>query len=174
MKTIQIVFSKSTAKFAPFSWAIMWGEDTAYSHVSVRMIDDETGLPVYYQASHTMVNCMGEPQWLSQEQIINKFTFQIDDKLQKDFKAFAISKLGVPYGVEESFGLAWVLLNRKFGKLISNPFTDVGSTYVCSQFVAALLQNANVPALSGTNLNNMTPADLFPVINALPATITSA
>lgn len=174
MKTIQVIFSKSTAKFAPFSWAIMWAEKTSYSHVAVRMIDDETKLPVYYQSSHMFVNCMGETQWLGQEQTIKSFEFQVDDELHEKCKAFAINKLGVPYGIIGSIGLGWVLLNKMFGKTISNPFKEVGATYVCSQFVAALLENAKNSGLEQADLDDMTPLALFPIVENLPTTLVAS
>jgi hypothetical protein len=171
MKTMSVVFSKSTSPYGVFSWLIMWAEKTPYSHVSIRIMDEETQLPVYYQASHTMVNCMGEPEWLSQEQIIYKFDYQVDDSIQKSVKAFSIGKLGVGYGVLSVFGLACVQIMKCFGKTINNPFKEVGATYVCSQFVAALLENANVPALEQIDLDNVTPADLYNIVKDLPLTL---
>src|ERR1017187_1265933 len=134
MKTIQVVFTKSTKKLPVFSWLIQWAEHTDYSHVAIRMIDSETQLPIYYQSSHTMVNCMGEEEFLAEEKILNSFEFQIDDSLQVALHAFAIKQLGKPYGVVSTVGLGWVQLNKLFGRKTTNPFKQVGATYVCSQF----------------------------------------
>jgi hypothetical protein len=173
MKIIQIVFSKSTSKFAPFSWAIMLIEKTTYSHVSIKLIDSETNLPIYYQASHMAVNCMSENMWLTQEEIIESFQFEIDDKLQIDFKTFAIEKLGLPYGVVSIFGLGIVQFFKLFGKKINNPFKEAGATYVCSQLIAALLENAKVISLNSVDLNNMTPEDLHAIVENLPKILES-
>jgi len=167
MKTITVVFSKATTWFAPFSWAIMASEGTPYSHVAIKVVDDTTGLPVYYQASHTFVNAMIEAEFLAAEKIIYSFDFNVDPAIDKDAKTFAESKLGVPYGTIGCLGLALVQMAAFVGWKIHNPFRTVGDTYWCSAFVAALLENANC-LQSKEILDDLTPKDLYPLIKSLP------
>src|SRR5579859_6646788 len=132
MKNITIVFSKSTQSFAPFSWAIMASEGTPYSHVAVKMLDEETGVMMYYQASHTMLNSMSEEIFLGQEQIIYSFDFQVDDSIAINIRRFAQQRMGLPYGTVSAIGLAYVQLAKYAGQNVHNPFKEVGATYVCS------------------------------------------
>lgn len=167
MEKTSIVFSKASTFFPIFSWLIMATEGTPYSHVAIKMIDDETNQVIYYQASHTLVNEMSEAQFLSQEKVVYSFDFQISPEVKKAAKTFAIDNLGKPYGVLSCVGLGLVQVCKWFGIKIHNPFRDAGATYICDQFIAALLvavQNITLPM----NINDMTPKDLYPVIANLP------
>ena len=170
MEPISIVFSRASTKFPIFSWLIMLCQRTPYSHVAIKMVDSETGLIVFYQASHTMVNCMGESVFNSQETIIYQFDFQVDSSLKSQSKNFAIQRLGLPYGMLSILGLLLVQLASFIGIKISNPLKDEGKTYVCSEFVADLLRS-----VEGINLgmipDDITPKDLYPIVKSLPQTL---
>lgn len=167
MKSISIVFSRSSSAFAPFSWLIMKSENTDYSHVAFKIVDEDTGITMYYQASHTMVNTMSEAIFLAQEKVISSFDFQIDDALIVNGKRFAQERLGLPYGVTSSFGLAYVQIAKWLNIKATNPFKEVGAQYVCSQFVAAFLEEVDGLSIS-MDLNDVTPRDLFPIVESLP------
>jgi hypothetical protein len=167
MEQISIIFSRASSETAIFSKLIMATEGTQYSHVAIRMKDSETGQIVYYQASHTMVNEMSEYEFLSQETIIDRFDFQVDYQIKVAAKTFAINNLGVPYGVLSILGLALVQAAKWIGISIHNPFKQNGQTYVCSQFVATMLETVdgvNLPE----NIDDITPADLYPIVQNLP------
>lgn len=167
MEQISIIFSKASTKFAVFSWAIMAVEKTPYSHVAIKMIDDETGQTVIYQASHTMVNEMSEEVFLAQEEIIDQFNFSVSPAVKKAVKTFAIANLGKPYGVLSIVGLAYVQALKLVNVNIHNPFKEVGQTYVCSQFVAAILKNCTNVMLD-MPIDDITPKDLYPMVQKLP------
>jgi hypothetical protein len=167
MKQITITFSKATAWDAVFSWLIMLAEGTPYSHVAIKMQDLETGVNIVYQASHTFVNAFSEAEFLAAEDVIYSFTFIVDDVIEKDGRKFAENALGVPYGVLGCFGLGIVQIAAWVGIKMNNPFKEVGQTYWCSAFIAAILENADV-LITEENLNNMTPKDLYPLIASLP------
>jgi hypothetical protein len=167
MKNITITFSRSSVWYAVFSWAIMAAEGTPYSHVAIHMTDQETNQLLCYQASHTFVNCMSEPEFLAQEIVTNSFLFSVDDSIEADAKKFAESKLGVSYGTLGCAGLAIVQIASWFGIKMNNPMPDTG-TFWCSEFVAAILENADC-LTSKEQLANLTPKDLFPLIKSLPA-----
>jgi len=172
MKSITIVFSKAITFFPIFSWLIMLAEGTPFSHVAIKMLDEETGVMMYYQASHTQVNAMTEATWLTQETIIFSFTFNVDDSIAKNAKAFALKALGIPYGVLGICGLAIVQLAKFVHIKMHNPFKEIGATYWCSAFVAAIVENVK-ELQTKENLNDMTPADLLPMIKSLPTTWTA-
>lgn len=166
MKTIQIVFTKSRKKFAIFSWLIRLFENTNYSHVAISMMDSDIDAPIFFQSSHTMVNCMGEYIFKKENEIVSSFEFEVEEDLLIECKKFAVKRLGIPYGKLSTLGLAWVQLNKLFGRTITNPFNKTGETYVCSQFIAALLENTNI--IDVYDLDDITPSCLYPIIEQLP------
>ena len=167
MKQITVGFSKACTFFPIFSWLIMLTEGTPYSHVYIKVTDTEAKIPLVYQASHSFVNSMGETMWASQETVIQEFNFQVSDVSYQKIKAFSIAQLGVPYGVLSIVGLAWVQMLKCVGISATNPFRDNGQTYVCSQFVSTILESCENVSIS-ENINNITPKDLFAIVQKLP------
>lgn len=148
----------------------MAAEKTNYSHVALRMQDDETGQVIYYQASHTLVNEMSEAEFLAQEEIVCSFDFQVSDDVKKNIKIYCVDQLGKPYGTLAVFGLAMVQICKWLGIIIHNPFKEVGQEFVCSQFVASILINVMGIDL-GVNVNDVTPVMLLPLVQKLPQVI---
>jgi hypothetical protein len=170
MKQITIGFSKACTTLPIFSWLIMWALKTPYSHVYLKYTDDYTSRVVYYQASHTLVNYMGQSTFLGQETPIQEFTFNISDANFKSIQQFAIDNAGKPYGVLEIFGLACVLICAKVGLKVDNPFKDAGTTWICDQLVAGILNECdgvNLPV----SLDDMTPLDAFNLVKTLPTNL---
>ena len=167
MKQITIGFSKSTSKFAIFSWLILLTQKTPYSHVYLRYHDDYLNQNMIYQASHTLVNYMSMPVFLGQEDVIKEFTFHISEETFKAWMEFAANNAGKPYGVLEIVGLAFVELASLFNVKITNPFKDAGQTWICDQLVAAGLETCNNIKLT-MPLNDMRPQDVYQVVSKLP------
>lgn len=167
MKTITVGFSKACTWFPIFSWLIMLTERTPYSHVYLKIKDEEANKKVVYQASHSFCNCMGEKVFKSQETKIKEFKFDVSDSSFVKIKQFSIDSMGKPYGVLSILGLTWVQLLKYFGIKIQNPFRENGKTYICSQFVSTILskcENVKLPE----NINDITPKDLYPIVAELP------
>ena len=171
MKQITIGFSKACTTFPIFSWLIMLVQKTPYSHVYLKYEDVYLGQTMYYQASHTLVNYMSEPIFLSQETVIKEFTFNVSDAAFLSSLQFAANQAGKPYGVLEICGLALVNFALLFGIKMNNPFKDAGATWICDQLQAALLEtceNVKLPM----PLNDMTPKDMYNLVSSLPPTLT--
>lgn len=168
MQQISIVFSKHTA-FNPFSSLIMLGLKTPFSHCSVKMVDGDTGLVVYYQASGLAVNCVSEVEFLSKETIISERDFQVSDEVYKAGKTFAINQLGKPYDILAILGFALQIMLGMVHIKIKNPFKANGSEYVCSQFAAAYIDACDNITL---DVREMTPLALYEVLPSLPDTWT--
>lgn len=145
----------------------MFTEKTPYSHVAIKMTDNSTNEVIYYQASHTMVNEMSEAEFLSQEKIVYSFDFNVDSSIKLAAQKFAIENLGVPYGTLSILGLAYVQSAKWLGFNVSNPFKDNGETYVCDQFIATMLIKVDGLILP-KDINDLTPKDLYPIIQAMP------
>ena len=124
MKQITIGFSRACTKFPIFSWAIMTVQKTPYSHVYLKYQNEYLNETVYYQASHTLVNYMGETTFLAQELPVKEFTFNISDASFLAVQQFAIANAGKPYGIMDICCLAFVNLALLFGLKIQNPFKD--------------------------------------------------
>jgi hypothetical protein len=170
MKQITIGFSRACTAFPIFSWLIMAVQRTPYSHVYLKYQDDFLGQTMYYQASHTLVNSMSEPVFLSQETPVYEFTFNISDDSFLKCMQFAANQAGKPYGVLEILGLGCVELALAVGIKIQNPLRDAGTTWVCDQLQAQLLstcENITLPM----PLNNMTPKDMYNLVSSLPKTL---
>lgn len=172
MKQITIGFSRATTTFPIFSWLIMAVQKTPYSHVYLKYEDIDVNRVVYFQASHSMVNYMGESTFLSQEKVIQEFTFNVSDTSFLAVRQFAIDNAGKPYGILEICGLAIVEVALLFGIKTHNPFKEAGQTWICDQLQAALLSTCENVNLS-MSLNDMTPKDMYALVSNLPTNLTS-
>lgn len=167
MKQITIGFSRACTTFPIFSWLIMLVQKTPYSHVYIKYQDDYLGQPMYFQASHTLVNSMSESVFLAQETVIQEFTFNVSDASFKSTLLNAANQAGKPYGVMEILGLSLVEIALALGIKMQNPAKDAGTTWVCDQLVAYLLslcENVKLPM----PLNDMTPKDVYNLVSSLP------
>src|SRR5271165_1325964 len=131
MKQITIGFSKSCATFPIFSWLILLAQRTPYSHVYLKYQDPYLGQPMYYQASHTLVNSMSEAVFLGQEKVVQEFTFSVSDSSFKACMKFAANQAGKPYGTVEILGLTISEAALIFNAHVHNPFKDAGTTWIC-------------------------------------------
>ena len=167
MKQITIGFSKACTTFPIFSWLILLTQKTPYSHVYLKYQDEYLGQTMYYQASHTLVNSMSAPVFLAQETVIQEFTFNVSDASFLAAMRFAANQAGKPYGGLEICGLALVQLASLVNIKIQNPVKDEGTTFICDQLVAALLQECEGVTLP-TDINNLTPKDVYAIVQSLP------
>jgi hypothetical protein len=167
MKTITIGFSRANTFFPIFSWIIMAVQKTNYSHVYLKYQDEYLGQTMYYQASHTLVNSMSATVFLAQELPVQEFNFQVSDATFLKTMQFAANQAGKPYGIMEICGLALVEAAALFGIKIQNPVKDEGTTFICDQLIAAMLnecENIQLPM----PINNMDPKDVFALVSTLP------
>jgi hypothetical protein len=171
MRQITIGFSKACTSFPIFSWLILLTQKTPYSHVYLKYNDEYLKRVVYFQASHTLVNYMAETTFLSQETVIKEFTFNVSDESFVTVQKFAVDNAGKPYGLKEIFGLALVQLASLFNIKIQNPFKDAGTTWICDQLQAALLETCENVVLP-MPLDQMRPQDVYNLVSSLPQNLT--
>jgi hypothetical protein len=167
MKQITIGFSRACTNFPVFSWLIMAVQRTPYSHVYLKYQDEFLGQPMYFQASHTLVNSMSEPVFLAQETVVQEFTFTISDEMFQATLKNAANQAGKPYGILEILGLAIMELAMAINVRVQNPVADAGSTWICDQLIAYLLSMCMDVKLP-MPLNDMTPKDVFALVSTLP------
>lgn len=140
MATIKIGFSRPKT-WKPFAELIMFGYGITYDHAYVRYHSDFYNRDVIYQASSTMVNFMSPDIFEANNNIVQEFSFDITDDEHIAMVGFCMDNAGKPYGIKECFGLAWVRINKLlFKKNIKNPFADGGTTYVCCEMAATIVE----------------------------------
>lgn len=170
MKQITIGFSRACTALPVFSWLIMAVQRTNYSHVYLKYQDDFLGQPMYYQASHTLVNSMCADVFLAQETVVQEFTFNVSDASFLACMKFAASQAGKPYGTREILGLGLCEIAMIANVKMDNPFKDAGTTWICDQLIAELLATCeNVKLLKP--LDDMIPKDMFTLVSTLPSTL---
>jgi hypothetical protein len=164
MKQISVIFSKRST-FNLFSSAIMFGLKTPFSHVAIKMTDNDTGQLIIYQASGLNINCVVESEFLLKEVIVYEKIVQISDNAFIAGKTFIISQLGKPYYLLAILGFAIQISLGVFGIKISNPARIDGSEYVCSQLGAAYVEACDNIEL---DIRNMSPLALYNAVQSLP------
>lgn len=156
---ITIGFSKPKT-WKPFAWLIMVGYGIPFDHVYVKIDFPKIGTTAIYQASGTMVNFMAQDVFFANNVTLHEFVIPLDDNSRANLMKFCIDNAGKPYGIKECFGLAWVRLNALVGRKIANPFKADGSTYVCSELAAYILNNFTKTNISG-DLADATPLEVY-------------
>lgn len=138
-KKIIIGFSKPKSWFKkPVSFIIRKFENTPFSHVYIKLINDKLENNLYYHASGSKVNFMGSELFLSQNIVVKEYEFDIHSKSYYKTLDFAISKVGKKYSTVQLFGILVIRLFSIFGKKIKNPLGKNG--YICTELVGELLK----------------------------------
>lgn len=108
---------------------------------------------------------------VAQEKVVREFTFNVSEASFLIAQQFAVDNAGKPYGVLEICGLFLSELALLFGIKMQNPFKDAGSTWICDQLQAALLEKCTNVQLSKP-INDMTPKDMYALVSTLPTNLT--
>jgi len=141
-------------------------QGTKYSHVYLKYKADWADRDVYFQASHTSVNFMNSVHFLGEEIVIQEFEFQVSDEKFSRMQNFCLDNSAKPYGILCIFGFAYKIVLNRLGFKVHNPIRNAAQTPVCSQLIAELLVDLDVPL--SMDIEDITPLDLFPIIKALP------
>lgn len=156
---IIIGFSRPKGGFIPFSWLIKWGEETDYSHVYLRFYSKSYDRWLVYQASGSKVNFIGWEKFQEEEIIVREFSVSINPESQQKMVQYCIDSIGLPYSLKGVLGIGIVLLYRKFGKNIKNPFNEGPNNLWCSKAVEYLLPFFNMNLDVDPNL--VMPKDVY-------------
>lgn len=143
MKTLIIGFSYHVG-FNPFSTLIRivtagvnWKK--VVSHVYLRIPVPEYNQNVIFQASGLQVNYENYSQFLSHSRVVEEYSIEISDEQAQAIERFRVTEVGKPYSVKEVVGYGWILLMRKFGFDVKNPWYQGNSAYVCENIIADIL-----------------------------------
>jgi hypothetical protein len=161
---IIIGFSKSKG-FKPLSKAIMYVEDTNYSHTYIKLSNRHFNDFDIYHASKGMVNHMVEKTFLEENEIVKEFSIPIDIEKKKEVINDIRYKLGKPYSKITMLVLFFVNILRRFN--ISTDFIkiiDGEEAYICSELVVRILKANNIIDLD-INLDKATPKQIMQILN---------
>lgn len=161
-ENIIIGFSKPK-KWKPFAWLIMMGLNIPYSHVYVKYYSKKYERFVIYQASHSLVNFTSPIIFEEENLIVDEFQVPIGAPNKVGMVKFCMDNAGKGYGKKQAFGMALVRIAELFGKTIKNPFSDSGTTYVCSELGGYIIVNFTEIQID-KNLDDLTPKDLYKIL----------
>ena len=160
MQTVTVGFSKPKS-FSPYSWMIMKILGTPFSHVYLKIHSDLYSRDMIYQASSLMVNFMSPTIMSSKHQTVAEFPLQISDATMVKVMQYAIDNAGVPYGIMQALGMGYVQICSWFGRKVSNPWTNDGKTFVCSELVGDILIEVMGDNAKGVNMNDLDPKVIY-------------
>lgn len=162
MKII-IGFSKPKS-FKIFSWAIIKGYGTPYSHVYVKFYSAKFDRELYYQASGLSVNFMGSDHFNNHNMVVKEFELSISEESGVAMIQYAIDTAGAPYGISQIFWMAYVRLGEILGKKWSSPKNDGEHTFVCSELASIVLEKfvgIKLPSIP----DDMTPLAVYSLLS---------
>lgn len=162
MEHMTIGFSKPK-KFKPFAWLIMKAYGIPYSHVYVSFYSEKFNRSIIYQASHTMVNCIGLMEFIKENEIVKEFNVSIEDSQRTQAIQFAIDNLGKSYSIRGVIGLGIVRVFELLNKKIENPFKDGEQMWFCCEFATKVLQQFSGTQID-TDSESISPKELYNIL----------
>jgi hypothetical protein len=140
MKTVTIGFSKARSNKALFSRAIMLAQNTPFSHVYTRVTWPASGQDIVYQASGTKVNVDSYAHFLTVEEVVAEFQVEVREETWAKIAKFMIDNLNKPYSIKEIVGMVLVIICKKLGISIANPFRDDHASFFCEELSADIFK----------------------------------
>lgn len=98
-----------------------------------------------------------------ENETLNEFVLEVDNKTYVNTLTYAIDKAGVPYGIKQIFGILFIKILKSIGLAVNNPFANGPKEYVCSELVAEILGKFGHVTFKD-NLDTITPKMLFDII----------
>lgn len=133
MRQFKIGFSKSSLKAPILSWLIRLYENTPFSHTYLefdtkKIFEDDT----IFQSSKGMVNYMSKKFFLSENDIVEEFEFEIPLEVYMEMRVELHASAGIKYAFMQNIGILYTDFMRLFGKRVKNPWKK---GYNCSELV---------------------------------------
>lgn len=128
------------------------------SHTYIKVCFGAEDAVLVFQASGISVNVENYDVFLDNHAVVDEMSFDITEERWDKIYSFMLKQLGKPYSFKALIGMLWVLIARRFGKRVRNPFADGDHSYVCVELVAK--------ALGIQGAEEMTPQDLLELLQA--------
>jgi hypothetical protein len=164
MKKIIIGFSTSIKPFAPICWAIKQYQGTNYSHVYLRVQDSETLQQMIYQATGIGINCIYSQNFLQNNKIVAEFSIEIEDSIFLKIKEFINEQLGKPYSHLQYIDILLSDVYAFFDKQYKPKFSDGENSYICSEFIAYILEEISPKFMIPKRFDLIKPRDIYPFL----------
>lgn len=136
---------------------------TCYSHVYVRLFDEEVKKWIVYEASYGDLHSIEFENLKEDNKICEEFEFDITEEQYIKIKDFCIQSLQKKYGFMTIVG---ILTKSLFGIKLGN---DGDKTYICSEFGTRILEIVGLLRYSmlAKTPDYMTPLDLYNITKHL-------
>lgn len=142
------------------SWisaVIRWFTRSKVSHAFISYYDPVYQEPMVLEADSTGFRIITLARFNTSNQVVEMVPPKID---VSGSMAFIGQWLGTPYDWKSLFGEGLVMLLRRLGRRIRNPFTS-SSKLICSESVVRLLQHAKYPGAETLIPDSTSPEDLL-------------
>ena len=106
---------------------------------------------------------MGVKHFQSVAHVVKEFSFEISEENYRNYLGWAIRESGAPYGLKPALGIG---VQRLFN-LRSNPFSDDGASWFCSELVGKVLQEFVGVHIAEDELELAGPRKIFEICERL-------
>lgn len=159
---IKIGFSRTTKKFAPFSWLIRWFQGISFSHVYLAWTSRGTGVEVVYHAAGTKLHFLSREIFDKRAKTIEEFEFELTRTQYKQLLTLALTMAGINYGFKQVLGIGIAHIFR----LKKNPLSQGRKSQVCSELVGYFIEDVLGKPLD-VNLDIAGPKEIYEIVKKL-------
>lgn len=149
-----------TTTNTPISRLIRWVMGSRASHTAIGLLWED--VPVVVEATTGGVKNTPRALWAKDHIVIAEYSFK--PGVVVDLSE-AITGLGRAYDYVGLLGYLVVLLGRRLGRKLKNPFAREAGL-VCSEFVLCLDKEGSIPEWKGLDPEATTPEDLLQICEA--------
>jgi len=141
---------------------IMETEKRNYSHVFIKLLDQETGQWMIYQASQGFVNYQSFDKFLEKNVVQEEYELVLTNETYKNIKSYCNTLLGRRYGYLQ-------IVNITIQKILKTKnvkyFMDYDKTFICSELGYNVIRLTYPVVL--VDQDNVTPSDLNKHISSI-------
>ena len=141
----------------------MTGSKASHSYIVFDVVDQQ----IVLQADIHGVCCQHYDNFKKDETIVAEYELLITPEQKDALLSFGLKKLLLPYNYFAIIGFIWVVINKKFGRKINQPF-NVKNSYFCSELVIAALQAGMFPLSHTLDMATTSPEDIIQFLDAHP------
>jgi hypothetical protein len=152
MKKIIIGFSCNSGFF---SKAIRFLTNSNISHTYIKIPVPDFNTNIIFHAQGFNVHYINESNFLKKNTVIEEVEVEVSDEQFIEAERVRVEECGKPYSYSEIVGFLWVLLNKKVGRKVENPFYNT-SAYICVELVCR--------GLGIKDKTTLTPGDLRDIL----------
>jgi len=131
------------------------------------IVFEAAGQELVIQANIHGVVCEHYDDFKKHSTIIAEYELLLTLAQEKAVLGYALQQLLQPYDVFALIGIAWVILNKKLGRKVKQPFRN-RHAYFCSELIATSLQAANFVLSHQLDREMVSPEDMIEFLDSHP------